>query len=198
MLKGRLEAFSDGVIAIIITIMVLELKVPHGDSVESLKPILPVFISYVLSFVNIGIYWNNHHHLMLVSDHVNGPVMWANMHLLFWLSLVPFASGWMGENHFTTWPVAIYGFILLMAGVAYYMLAKALVKLHGENSTLATAVGKDKKGIFSMVIYGIGIAVSFVNPWIAFGLYALVAAIWFLPDRRIEKKLNETNIKPGH
>lgn len=187
--KGRLEAFSDGVLAIIITIMVLELKVPHGDDLESLKPIYPVFISYILSFIYIGIYWNNHHHMMLVAKHVDGKVMWANMHLLFWLSLVPFGSGWMGENHFSLWPVVVYGIIMAMAGVAYYFLVRSLIRLHGKDSTLAAAVGKDQKGILSVVIYIIGIALSFINPWIGFSAYTLVAGIWFLPDRRIEKKL---------
>lgn len=187
--KGRLEAFSDGVIAIIITIMVLELKVPHGDDIVSLKPMFPVFISYVLSFINIGIYWNNHHHMLHAANKVNANIMWANMHLLFWLSLIPFATGWMGENHFTTIPVAVYGIVLFMSGIAYYILARALVKLHGENSTLAKAFGKDGKGILSVIIYAVGIVLALVDPWISFGLYALVAAIWFIPDKRIEKKL---------
>ncbi len=189
MVKGRLEAFSDGVLAIIITIMVLEMKVPHRDDPAALKPLLPVFISYILSFAYIGIYWNNHHHMMHAVHHVNGKVLWANIHLLFWLSLVPFVTGWMGENHFTVWPVALYGFVLLMAGVAYYILAHALIGLHGKDSTLAIAIGKDWKGIISVVIYAVGIALSFVNPWIGFGLYVFVAAIWIIPDKRIEKKL---------
>lgn len=183
------KAFSDGVIAIIITIMVLEMKVPHGDSLSSLKPLLPVFISYVLSFINIGIYWNNHHHLMHAAHHVNGRVLWANIHLLFWLSLVPFVSGWMGENHFGKWPVAIYVMILFMAGVAYYILAKSLVILHGKNSTLATAIGNNCKEIKSITIYAMGIGVSFINPSLGFALYALVTAIWFMPDKRIEKQI---------
>ena len=186
---NRLEAFSDGVLAIIITIMVLELKVPHGDDLNSLNPIFPVFLSYILSFINIGIYWNNHHHLMQTVEHVNGKVLWANMHLLFWLSLIPFTSGWMGENHFTTWPVAVYGMILLMAGAAYYILAHSLINLHGKNSTLAKALGKDKKGIISVVIYFLAIPLAFLNSWISLSLYAVVAAIWFIPDKRIEKKL---------
>ena len=188
---GRLEAFSDGVLAIIITIMVLELKVPHGANLASLKPVYPVLISYILSFINLGIYWNNHHHLMQTVDHVDAKVMWSNMHLLFWLSLVPFASGWMGENNFEKYPVALYGFVLAMCGVAYHFLARSLIHLHGKKSTLAEAVGDDRKGIVSIAIYLAGVVLSFIQPWIGFGLYALVAAIWFLPDRRIEKKLEE-------
>ncbi|MBC7914038.1 MAG: DUF1211 domain-containing protein [Pyrinomonadaceae bacterium] len=189
MTKGRLEAFSDGVLAIIITIMVLEMKVPHGDSLASLKPLLPVFISYILSFTYIGIYWNNHHHMMHASKQVNGRILWANIHLLFWLSLVPFVTGWMGENHFATWPVVLYGMVLLMAGVAYYFLAHCLASLHGKNSTIAVALGNDKKGILSVIIYAIGIGLSFIKPWLGFATYFLVAAMWFIPDRRIEKKL---------
>ncbi len=189
MKSGRLEAFSDGVLAIIITIMVLEMKVPHGDDLNSLKQILPVFISYILSFIYIGIYWNNHHHLMQSIDHVNGNVLWANNHLLFWLSLIPFASGWMGENHFTKWPVIIYGIILLMNGVAYYVLAQTLVKLDGKDSALGEAIGKDRKGIISLVIYIIAIALGFFNSWISLGLYGVVAAMWLIPDKRIEKKI---------
>jgi len=188
--KGRLEAFSDGVLAIIITIMVLEIKVPHGDILEDLKPLLPIFMSYVLSFIYIGIYWNNHHHLMQVVNKVSGAVLWSNIHLLFWLSLVPFATAWMGENHFSKWPVILYGFILLLAGVAYYILAHCLTSIHGKDSTLARAIGKDKKGIISVVLYIAGIMASaFINPWIGFSIYVIVAAIWFIPDRRIEKKM---------
>ena len=186
---ARLEAFSDGVLAIIITIMVLEMKVPHGDDLHSLKPVFPVFLSYILSFIYIGIYWNNHHHMFHAAEYVNGKVLWANTHLLFWLSLVPFVSGWMGENHFTTWPVALYGIVLLMNGVAYYILTQLLIQLHGKNSTLAAAIGKDKKGIISLVIYLAAIGLTFLNAWIGLVLYALVAAIWIIPDRRIEKKL---------
>jgi uncharacterized membrane protein len=189
--KGRLEAFSDGVLAIIITIMVLEIKVPHGDILEDLKPLLPVFMSYVLSFIYIGIYWNNHHHLMHLAHKVSGAVLWSNIHLLFWLSLVPFATAWMGENHFSKWPVIIYGVVLLMAGFAYYILSQCLTNTHGKDSALAQAIGKDKKGFISLVLYIIGIACSFINPWIGFSLYVIVAAIWFIPDRRIEKKLGE-------
>jgi uncharacterized membrane protein len=189
MRKGRLEAFSDGVLAIIITIMVLELKVPHTDDIASLKSLLPVFMSYILSFIYIGIYWNNHHHMMQLVEHVNGKVLWLNMHLLFWLSLVPFTSGWMGENSFTTGPVALYGVMLFMAGVAYYFLSQALVQQHGKNSALAQAVGKDKKGKLSVGIYFIAIVLAFFYPKISLALYTFVAGIWFIPDQRIEKKL---------
>ncbi len=191
MRTNRLEAFSDGVLAIIITIMVLEMKVPHGSDLNSLKPVLPAFLSYILSFIYIGIYWNNHHHMLSTVQHVNGKILWANSHLLFWLSLVPFASGWMGENNFVKWPIAVYGIVLLMAGVAYYILAQALVKLHGKNSTLGRALGKDQKGIISIVIYIVAIPFSFVNSWISLILYAIVAAIWIIPDRRIEKRVME-------
>lgn len=186
--KGRLEAFSDGVIAIIITIMVLEMKVPHGDELHSLTPLIPVFLSYLLSFINIGIYWNNHHHMMHAAHKINGEVLWANIHLLFWLSLFPFATAWMGENRFTMWPVVLYGVISLMAGMAYFILAQCLVHVHGKESTLGMAIGKDRKGIRSIIIYVLGIGISFVNPWIGFSLYVLVACIWFIPDKRIEKK----------
>lgn len=189
--KGRLEAFSDGVIAIIITIMVLELKVPHGTELAALRPLIPVFLGYVLSFVYIGIYWNNHHHLLHAVQRVSGPILWANLHLLFWLSLVPFVTGWMGENHFATLPVALYGAVLLMAGFAYTILARALTKRHGKDSKLAIAIGKDYKGIASLVIYTVAILLSFLNPWIAFALYVLVAIMWFIPDRRIEKVFAE-------
>jgi TMEM175 potassium channel family protein len=187
--KGRLEAFSDGVLAIIITIMVLELKIPHGDDLNSLKPLFPVFVSYFLSFVNIGIYWNNHHHMFHAAQIINGKVMWANMHLLFWLSMIPFATAWMGEHHFTTWPVALYGVVLLMAGAAYYILARTLIACNGENSTLAVALGKDRKGVISVVIYIIAVAISSQNAWISLALYWVVAAMWIIPDRRIEKTL---------
>ena len=189
--KGRLEAFSDGVIAIIITIMVLEIRVPTGDSLITLRPLMLIFFSYILSFVNIGIYWNNHHHMLHAVKRVNGTSLWANIHLLFWLSLIPFASGWMGENHFSKWPVILYGFILEMAGIAYYILAHCLTNVHGKDSELAQALGKDKKGIISIVIYIFGIGFSFISPWLGFGIYVLVAAIWFIPDRRIERKLNK-------
>jgi len=188
--KGRLEAFSDGVIAIIITIMVLEMKVPHGDSWASLQPLLPVFVSYILSFINVGIYWNNHHHMLHAAKQVSGAVLWANMHLLFWLSLFPFVTGWMGENHFSCLPVAIYGFVSLMAGVAYYMLAHCLASHHGKDSAIAIALGNDVKGILSVVFYAIGIGLSFLNPWLGFSMYIIVACMWFIPDRRIEKVLD--------
>jgi len=187
--KGRLEAFSDGVIAIIITIMVLEIKVPHGNELSSLKPLLPVFLSYVLSFINIAIYWNNHHHMMHAIHKVNGTVLWNNIHLLFWLSLIPFSTAWMGESHFTLWPVVLYGFILFMAGMAYYFLSHSLAGIQGKESTLAKALGKDRKGKLSVIIYAAGIGLSFMNPLIGFACYTLVAAIWFIPDRRIEKNL---------
>ena len=193
--KGRLEAFSDGVLAIIITIMVLELKAPHSASLKDLAPLLPVFFSYLLSFIYIGIYWNNHHHMLHSISKVSGIVLWANMHLLFWLSLVPFATAWMGENHFGKWPVILYGFILMMAGVAYYILAHYLTAIHGKDSVLAKALGRDKKGVISVVLYIIGIIIcALVHPWAGFSIYVIVAAIWFIPDRRIEKKIEH---KPG-
>jgi len=188
---GRLEAFSDGVLAIIITIMVLELKVPHGKALGSLKPVYPILVSYILSFINIGIYWNNHHHLMLSVEQVNGKVMWANMHLLFWLSLIPFSSAWMGENDFPLWPVVVYGIILAMSGVAYFLLVRALIHLHGNDSILAKAVGNDKKGKWSVVFYIAGVALAFLHPWVGFIMYVLVAALWFIPDKRIEKKIEQ-------
>lgn len=187
--KGRLEAFSDGVIAIIITIMVLELKVPHSDNIKSLLPLVPTFLSYILSFVYIGIYWNNHHHTMQAVKSVNGAILWANMHLLFWLSLVPFVTSWMGENHFAKWPVTCYGVVLIMNAVAYSILIIALIRHHGENSLLAKAIGKDWKGKLSLVIYASAIAISWVNSKVSFGLYILVAIIWFIPDKRIERTL---------
>lgn len=187
MKKDRVLAFSDGVIAIIITIMVLELKIPHGDSIDNLQPLLPVFVSYILSFVYIGIYWNNHHHMMHAVDKVNGTILWANLHLLFWLSLVPFVTGWMGENHFTSVPVALYGMDLLMSSIAYYILLRTLIKYHGKKSTLATAVGNDFKGKISTAFYIVAISISFLNSWVSLGIYAAVALIWLVPDRRIEK-----------
>ena len=189
MSKGRLEAFSDGVIAIIITIMVLELQAPHEATLAALRPLLPVMLSYVLSFVFVGIYWNNHHHLLQAARQVNGPTLWANLHLLFWLSLVPFVSGWMGETAFAAWPVAIYGVVMLFAGIAYYILVHALIALHGADSHLAAAIGRDTKGIISVVIYAVAVPLAFFNTGVAFGLYVLVAIIWFIPDRRIERQL---------
>ncbi len=189
MTKGRMEAFSDGVIAILITIMVLQLTIPHGDSLTALLPLLPVFLAYVLSFVFLGIYWTNHHHLLQAIQHVDGRVLWANMHLLFWLSLIPFGTAWMGEYHFTTWPVIFYGVVLLFAGAAYFILVRALIALHGQDSVLAAAVGTDFKGKISVVIYMLAILVAFFSSWAAFGIYVLVAIIWLIPDRRIEKNL---------
>ena len=184
--KGRLEAFSDGVIAIIITIMVLEMRAPHDVSLAALVPLIPVFFCYALSFVFIGIYWNNHHHMFHAVHKISGQVLWANLHLLFWLSLVPFVTVWMGENHFSPWPVALYGVVLLMAGVAYYILVRALIKSNGKDSALALAVGDDFKGKISVFIYAAAIPLSFVKWWLAFGLYVSVAVIWFIPDRRFE------------
>jgi len=187
--RNRLEAFSDGVIAIIITIMVLEMKVPHGDDLASLRPLIPVFVSYVLSFTFVGIYWNNHHHLLHAIQKVNGPILWANMHLLFWLSLIPFVTGWMGENHFHTAPVALYGVVLLMAGGAYFNLARVLVKYHGNDSVLAKAIGSDFKGKISLVAYVAAVPLAFVNEWLSMGIYFAVALMWLIPDRRIESIL---------
>jgi uncharacterized membrane protein len=189
--KGRLEAFSDGVIAVIITIMVLELKVPHGAGMEALVPLLPVFLSYVLSFVYIGIYWNNHHHMLHAVQRVNGRVLWANLHLLFWLSLVPFVTGWVNENHFAAVPVALYGVVLLMSGVSYYLLGRVLIAQHGKDSALARAMGKDFKGVTSLFIYVVAIALTFVNVWVSCALYIFVAIMWFIPDPRIERALPE-------
>jgi uncharacterized membrane protein len=187
--KNRLEAFSDGVLAIIITIMVLELKVPHGDSLLALQPILPVFLGYVLSFIYVAIYWNNHHHLMHTVEHVSASILWANMHLLFWLSLVPFATAWMGENHFSSMPTALYGFILLMAGFAYWLLQHAIIGSHGNESVLAKAIGGDVKGYGSMLLYVIAIPLAFHQELLADAIYVLVAIWWIIPDRRIERSL---------
>lgn len=190
--RGRLEAFSDGVLAIIITIMVLELKVPHGTDLGALAPLLPVFLSYVLSFVYVGIYWSNHHHLLHAVRQVNGRVLWANLHLLFWLSLIPFVTGWMGENHFAAWPVALYGVVLLAAAVAYFILTRVLISHHGEDSVLAKALGKDFKGKVSVVFYAAAIPLSFLSSWLACGLYVVVAVMWLIPDRRIEQVLTDS------
>ena len=187
--KTRLEAFSDGVIAIIITIMVLELKVPHGESLSVLRPLCPVFFSYVLSFIYVGIYWNNHHHMLHATHKVSGAVMWANLHLLFWLSLLPFVTAWMGENHFSALPTALYGSVLLMAGSAYWILIRAIIATEGPQSLLAKAIGRDTKGNVSVAIYAVAIAVSFYQPWIAQVLYVGVALTWLVPDRRIERVL---------
>ena len=186
--KTRLEAFSDGVIAIIITIMVLEMRAPHGTDLDSLRPLLPVFGSYVLSFVHVAIYWNNHHHLLHTARHVSGGILWANMHLLFWLSLVPFVTAWMGENHFEQQPVALYGVVMMMSGVAYYILTTTLIRHHGPESGLRAAVGKDFKGMISVVMYVIAIAVSFANHWVSLAIYIAVALMWLIPDPRIEKR----------
>jgi uncharacterized membrane protein len=185
--KGRLEAFSDGVIAVIITIMVLELKVPAGHDLDALRPLIPIFASYVLSFIYVGIYWNNHHHLFHAVHHVDGKVLWLNLYLLFWLSLIPFVTAWVNESHFTTFPVAAYGAVLLMSALAYTFLTATLIAHHGRESALATAIGGDVKGKISLAVYVVAIALAFVNPWISCGLYAFVAAMWFVPDRRIEK-----------
>ncbi len=190
MSKGRMEAFSDGVIAILITIMVLELKVPHGTDAAALAPLVPVLLSYVLSFVFLGIYWNNHHHLLQAIKHVDGRALWANLHLLFWLSLIPFVTGWMGENKFASWPVALYGIVMLGAAIAYFILTRALIALHGRDSVLATAVGRDFKGKASLVIYAAAIPLALMNSWVSCGLYVLVAVMWLVPDRRIEKTIS--------
>jgi len=187
--KNRFEAFSDGVIAILITIMVLELKVPHGDNLQTLRPLIPVFLSYVLSFVYLGIYWNNHHHMLHTTHKVTGPILWANLHLLFWLSLVPFATGWMGENHFAATPSALYGVVLLMAAIAYYILQELIISSQGPDSLLKRAVRGDWKGKLSPVIYIIAIPLAFFSEWISMGLYVFVALIWLVPDRRIEHVL---------
>jgi uncharacterized membrane protein len=187
--KARLEAFSDGVIAILITIMVLELRVPHGEDFAALAPLLPVFLCYVLSFIYLGIYWNNHHHMLHTCSRVTGPILWANLHLLFWLSLIPFATGWMGENHFATAPSALYGLVLLMAAIAYWTLQQLIIASQGSDSLLRRAVGADWKGKASPVLYLLAIVASFRSQWIAQGLYVLVAVIWLVPDRRIERVL---------
>jgi uncharacterized membrane protein len=191
MSKGRMEAFSDGVIAILITIMVLELKVPNGANLAGLFPLMPVFLSYVLSFVFLGIYWNNHHHMLQAIKYVDGRVLWANLHLLFWLSLFPFATAWTGENKFASWPVAFYGTVLLFAAIAYFILSRSLISLHGRDSVLANALGRDLKGKVSILIYLVAIPFAFIDSWIACSLYVLVAVIWLIPDRRIEKTLSK-------
>jgi uncharacterized membrane protein len=187
--SGRLAAFSDGVLAIIITIMVLEMKVPHGASIADLWPLLPVFLSYVLSFVYVGIYWNNHHHMLHVTERVNGAILWANLHLLFWLSLIPFVTGWMGENNFAPAPTALYGVVLLAAAIAYRILQRVIIAEHGESSLLATAISGDLKGKLSLLLYAIAIPTAFLHQWISGGIYVLTALIWLIPDRRIERAL---------
>jgi uncharacterized membrane protein len=189
--KNRLEAFSDGVLAIIITIMVLELKVPHGAELAALKPLLPVFLTYLLSFIYVGIYWNNHHHLLKAAHKVNAPMMWANLHLLFWLSLFPFVTGWMGDNHFMPAPTALYGAVMLLAAIAYYILQTVIVAQQGCDSKLAASLGRDFKGKLSPALYAIAIAMAFVMPWIAWCIYIFVAFLWLIPDRRIERIVNE-------
>jgi len=195
MTTSRLEAFSDGVVAILITIMVLELRPPHEATFQSLKPLIPVLFSYLLSFIFLGIYWSNHHHLFHAAQQVNGRVLWANLHLLFWLSLIPFVTAWMGENHFGPAPVALYGIILLLAAIAYTILVQSLLSLHGPDSLLATALGTDFKGKISIVLDLIAIPLAFLKPWVAFAIYVLVAVMWLAPDRRIERKMG-TNSSP--
>ena len=192
MTTGRLEAFSDGVIAIIITIMVLELRAPHEANPAALFPLVPAFLSYLLSYIFIGIYWSNHHHLLSAVQHVDGRVLWANLHLLFWLSLIPFATGWMGENHFAPWTLAVYGLVLLLAAIAYSILVQVLLALHGKDSLLATALGSDFKGKISLVIYVVAIPLALVKWWMACALYILAAIIWLVPDRRIERTLTRS------
>ena len=189
--KARLEAFSDGVIAIIITIMVLELKAPHGTDFSALLPLLPAFISYVVSFIYVGIYWNNHHHMLSTVKQVNGRILWANLHLLFWLSLIPFTTAWMGENHFTTIPLVLYGFVLLMAAIAYFLLQQQIVHKLGRNSQLAKAVGRDLKGKLSPLFYIAAMAAAFFNEWVSEGIYVAVALLWLVPDKRIERTITE-------
>jgi uncharacterized membrane protein len=191
MSKGRMEAFSDGVLAIVITIMVLELKPPHGADLATLRAQVPTILSYVLSFVFVAIYWNNHHHLLQAVHRVSGPVLWANMHLLFWLSLTPFVTAWMGDTRFAPLPVALYGVVLFMAGVAYFVLSRALVALHGEGSALARAIGGDAKGLASLALYALAIGLAFVDPRWSCALYVVVAVMWLMPDRRIERQLQE-------
>jgi uncharacterized membrane protein len=189
--KTRMEAFSDGVIAILITIMVLELKIPHGDSLKELTPLLPVFLTYVLSFIFLGIYWNNHHHMLQATREINGKVLWANLHLLFWLSLVPFVTGWMGENHFASLPTALYGVVLLMAAVSYTILQTLIVAHHGgENQKLKEAIGSDMKGKLSLLAYAVAIPVAFLNQWISDAIYVVTACMWLIPDRRIESRIS--------
>lgn len=197
MTKSRLEAFSDGVIAIIITIMVLELRAPHEATFEALRPLIPILLSYILSFIHVGIYWNNHHHLLQAVERVNGPILWANLHLLFWLSMVPFVTDWMGQTSFGTWPVAIYGVVLLMSGVAYYILSLTLVRFHGCESTLGQAVGYDYKGLLSLLFYAVAIPSAMFSRWISGVLYLTVALMWLVPDTRIERNLAASPEQPG-
>jgi uncharacterized membrane protein len=191
MTKGRMEAFSDGVIAIIITVMVLELKVPHEGTLEALRPVVPALLTYAFSFLNVGIYWNNHHHMLHATNRISGAVLWANLHLLFWLSLIPFTTGWMGENHFQAVPTAVYGLVLLMSSIAYYILARTLLAAEGPGSKLAAAIGSDSKGRVSTLLYLLALPLAFVRPALAIALYVLVSLIWLVPDRRIERRLEE-------
>jgi uncharacterized membrane protein len=188
--KGRFEAFTDGVIAVIITIIVLEMRVPHGESIEALMPVIPVFLSYVLSFVFVGIYWNNHHHMLHTTSAVTGSMLWANLHLLFWLSLIPFTTGWMGENHFAAAPVALYGGVLLLAAIAYRILQRMIIASQGKESVLKKAIGSDWKGRLSLILYATAIPMAFVSRWVSLALYLFVALSWLIPDKRIEKALS--------
>jgi uncharacterized membrane protein len=198
MTKGRLEAFTDGVIAILITILVLELRAPHGADLAALQPLVPTALSYIMTFVFIAIYWNNHHHMLHAAQHVDGRILWANVHLLFWLSLTPFATAWMGDNHFAALPVAAYGGVLFMAAVAFTILMRALIARHGPHSALARAVGADRKGWTSLVLYGLAVPIAFVNRWVALGIYVFVAIMWFVPDSRIERVLVDRTNEPHH
>jgi len=191
MTKERMEAFSDGVLAVFITIMVLDMKPPHDTQLAAMRPLIPVFLSYVLSFIYVGIYWNNHHHLLHATQQVSGAVLWANLHLMFWLSLIPFTTAWVGENHVNAWPVALYGIVLLCAAIAYYILGRVLIHLHGQDSTLAKSVGEDKKGKISIAVYAAAVPLAFVQPWIATAGYVIVAVMWLIPDRRIEREIAE-------
>jgi uncharacterized membrane protein len=191
MTKERMEAFSDGVLAVFITIMVLDMKPPHDTQLAAMRPLIPVFLSYVLSFIYVGIYWNNHHHLLHATQQVSGAVLWANLHLMFWLSLIPFTTAWVGENHVNAWPVALYGIVLLCAAIAYYILTRVLIHLHGQDSTLAKSVGEDKKGKISIAVYAAAVPLAFVQPWIATAGYVIVAVMWLIPDRRIEREIAE-------
>jgi len=197
MKKGRLEAFSDGVVAIIITIMVLELHIPHSHEIADLLPLLPAFLSYVLSFIYVGIYWNNHHHMIYTMDSINGGVLWANLNLLFWLSLVPFVTEWMGESHFAKWPLVVYGLVLIMNSLSFNLLASLLIRHAGKDCSLAQAYGKNWKGKISTLIYLLAIGLAFIQPWLSFGLYWLVAVIWFIPDPRLEKKIVSEAVGSG-
>src|SRR5678815_5468095 len=198
MSKGRLDRFTDGVIAIIITILVLEFRPPHGEDLEALRPLIPTALSYVLSFAFVAIYWNNHHHLLHAVHRVDGRVLWANIHLLFWLSLTPFTTAWMGDTHWATLPVATYGIVLFMTAIAFTILVRALIARHGPQSTLARAIGADRKGLLSLILYGLSIPVAFANRWVSLGIYVTVALIWLIPDSRIERVLMESGVSHQH